>query len=75
MINNTVRIIDTGPHNKPGQILISHPASLTGHVSRIYACEFDGVRRLVTIDTNENLFIWDVRKYVGLVRVVALRVR
>ncbi|KAL8441577.1 hypothetical protein Emed_007541 [Eimeria media] len=36
------------------------------HPRTIYHCAFDGVRRLVTVDLQETLMIWDLQRYTKL---------
>lgn len=42
--------------------VFSHPRS-------VYQCAFDGVRRLVTIDLQEVLMVWDLQRYTKLFEV------
>lgn len=62
VVNKTIRIISLGPHARPGPISINPLNVLVGHRCRIYACEFDGVRRLGSISTDEVLVIWDLKQ-------------
>ncbi|CDJ38990.1 hypothetical protein, conserved [Eimeria tenella] len=55
-------------------LLLAHPAPdlqtmrlcVFSHPRTIYQCAFDGIRRLVTVDLQEVLMVWDLQRYTKL---------
>lgn len=40
--------------------MLTKCGAYTGPRARVYKCEFDGVRRLASIDCNEDVIVWDI---------------